>query len=104
MPRRPNRSVQTRVLLAVLLQSPLDWRHGYDLSNETALKSGTLYPLLMRLSDQGLLESKWLDTERRGRPPRHMYRLTPDGLALARSLTGLDSESLALRQLEGLPT
>jgi PadR family transcriptional regulator PadR len=59
------------------------WRHGYDLSKETGLRSGTLYPLLMRLSEQGLLESRWQDAERPGLPPRHVYRLTARGLALA---------------------
>ncbi len=39
--------------------SPRRWRYGYDLSKETGLKSGTLYPLLIRLSDQGLLEAEW---------------------------------------------
>jgi DNA-binding PadR family transcriptional regulator len=74
-------------LLLVLLAQPRTWRHGYELSKETGLKSGTLYPLLMRLSDQGLLDSKWREAERPGRPPRHVYRLTAGGLALTRKLT-----------------
>jgi DNA-binding PadR family transcriptional regulator len=59
------------------------WRHGYDLAKATGLKSGTLYPLLMRLSEQGLLESRWQDAERPGLPPRHCYRLSAAGAALA---------------------
>ena len=84
MPRRPNSSRQTRVLLATLLERSQTWRHGYDLSKETGLRSGTLYPLLMRLSEQGLLEHRWQDAERPGLPPRHVYRLTVSGIALAR--------------------
>src|SRR5262245_454715 len=84
MPRKPNNSRQTRALLAALLDSAQTWRHGYDLSKETGLRSGTLYPLLMRLSEQGLLESRWQEPERPGLPPRHAYRLTASGLALAR--------------------
>jgi PadR family transcriptional regulator, regulatory protein PadR len=84
MPRKPNSSRQTRAVLAMFLDRPRTWRHGYDLSKETGLKSGTLYPVLMRLSEQGLLESCWQDPERPGLPPRHVYRLTPSGLALAR--------------------
>ena len=84
MPRKPNTSRQTRALLAVLLECPQTWRHGYDLSKETGLRSGTLYPLLMRLSEQGLLEGRWQEAERAGLPPRHVYRLTVAGLALAR--------------------
>jgi PadR family transcriptional regulator, regulatory protein PadR len=83
MPRKPNTSRQTRTLLAALLERPQTWRHGYDLSKETGLRSGTLYPLLMRLSEQGLLEQRWHDADRPGLPPRHVYRLTAAGLALA---------------------
>lgn|SRR5579859_6307314 len=83
MPRKPNSSRQTRALLAALLDRAQSWRHGYDLSKETGLKSGTLYPLLMRLSEQGLLESRWESPDRAGLPPRHVYRLTNAGVALA---------------------
>ncbi len=98
MPRRPNQSAQTKSLLAELLDRPLVWHYGYDLSKETGLKSGVLYPLLIRLSDQGYLESKWREPEKLGRPPRHMYRLTTDGLALARSQS---TEAATLTRLEG---
>src|SRR5437588_5016354 len=84
MPRKPNSSRQTRALLSAFLERSQTWRHGYDLSKETGLRSGTLYPLLMRLSEQGLLEQRWQEAERPGLPPRHVYRLTAAGLALAR--------------------
>src|SRR5262245_38317920 len=84
MPRSPNNSRQTRTLLATLLEQSRTWRHGYELSKETGLRSGTLYPLLMRLSEQGLLEQRWQEPERPGLPPRHVYRLTAAGVALAR--------------------
>jgi PadR family transcriptional regulator, regulatory protein PadR len=84
MARRANNSRQTRSLLAAFLDHPRTWRHGYDLSKQTGLKSGTLYPVLMRLSEQGLMESRWQEPERPGLPPRHEYRLTASGLALAR--------------------
>ena len=84
MPRKPNNSRQTRALLAAFLERSPTWRHGYDLSKETGLSSGTLYPLLMRLSEQGLLEERWQQAERPGLPARHVYRLTAAGLALAR--------------------
>lgn len=50
---------------------------------ETGLQSGTLYPLLMRMTEQGLVEAEWREPERPGRPPRHAYRLTAAGVALA---------------------
>jgi len=83
MPRKPNNSCQARILLAALLDRAHVWRHGYDLLKETGLKSGTLYPLLMRLCEQGFLEAVWQKPDRSGLPPRHAYRLTAQGLALA---------------------
>jgi PadR family transcriptional regulator, regulatory protein PadR len=78
-------SDQTLALLNVLLEQPRKWRHGYDLSQYTGLKSGTLYPILMRLRERGLLESKWQESIEPGRPPRHMYKLTSAGGALAKA-------------------
>jgi len=83
MSRRPNASRQTRLVLGALARRPQDWRYGYDLCRETGLKSGTLYPMLIRLADQGLLEAEWRSPDRSGRPPRHAYRLTASGLAIA---------------------
>jgi PadR family transcriptional regulator, regulatory protein PadR len=85
MSRVPNTSPHTLKLLATLLESRKTWRHGYDLSQECDLKSGTLYPLLMRLSDQGLLESQW-ETDGDNRRPRHLYRLSTEGVSAAKSL------------------
>src|SRR3954465_6700187 len=96
MPRIPHTSPQTLQLFAALLDDPPRWRYGYDLSKQTALASGTLYPILMRLTDQRLLETKWEPSEEPGRPPRHMYRLTADGAVLAR-------ERLTARKPAGAP-
>jgi DNA-binding PadR family transcriptional regulator len=95
MPRTRNISQQTRILLAALSSGAQVWRHGYELSKLTGLKSGTLYPLLIRLSEQGLLDSKWMAVEQPGRPPRHVYRLTPSGLALARTQAAQDRSARA---------
>jgi PadR family transcriptional regulator PadR len=84
MPRLPNVSSQTRSLLKALAAEPQTWRHGYALAKLTGLKSGTLYPLLIRLEAQGLLASQWQAVQQQGRPPRHLYRLTSAGMALAR--------------------
>ena len=83
--RAPSR--QTRSVLAALLDRPTEWRHGYDLTKHAGLSSGTLYPLLIRLHERGLLDARWMEPEKPGRPPRHGYRLSPDGLAFAHSLT-----------------
>ncbi len=76
-------SAQTIVVLREFLQSAKDWKYGYDISRDTGLKSGTLYPILMRLAEAGALETRWEEAEP-GRPPRHMYRLTGGGLRYAR--------------------
>ena len=60
------------------------WLHGYELCEQTALKSGSLYPILMRLSDRGFLDSKWEPSPHEGRPPRRLYRLTPLGVSYAK--------------------
>lgn len=63
--------------------------HGYTIARSIAtddrrslLGHGTIYKALFRLEEQGLLVSSWEDpaaaaAERR--PPRRLYRLTPDG-------------------------
>ena len=90
MPRPANASLQTRILLGALWAEPDRWRHGVSLTKQAALKPGTLYPLLARLEVQGFLESRWEQPDRPGRPPRHAYRLTATGRALAeeRSIIG----------------
>lgn len=95
MARTPNRSPQTHQVLAALLQQPTVWRYGYDLSKQTELQSGTLYPILMRLTEQGLLEDTWEPSDQAGRPLRHAYRLTAPGIAAAREI--LQGERAALR-------
>jgi DNA-binding PadR family transcriptional regulator len=77
-------STQTTAVIQALLDARVAWRYGYDLSRETGLRSGTLYPILMRLADSGLLEAAWKTVEP-GRPPRHLYRLTPAGARSARA-------------------
>lgn len=83
MSRRTKLSPQTLALLNGLAARVTEWRYGYDLTRELGLKSGTLYPLLMRLTDDGLLESEWRPSLRPGLPARHAYRITPAGLAAA---------------------
>jgi len=100
MQRIRRSSNQTLLLLRGLLDQPRQWRHGYDLSQETGLPSGTLYPILVRLSDRGFLESKWEPAPEPGRPPRHLYRLTAKGSAYARNELEAD-EARALDAPEG---
>lgn len=76
-------------VLAVLsrLRKP---EYGYSLRQALAeggmaIEEGTLYPLLRRLEDQGLLTSEWRIEDG---PPRRYYVLSADGKALFKTLTG----------------
>jgi PadR family transcriptional regulator, regulatory protein PadR len=75
--RRP--SSQTLRVLRALAAAPGQWRYGYELGAEVGLRSGSLYPILVRLSDRDLLEAAWETDAPAGRPPRHLYRLTASG-------------------------
>lgn len=76
------------LVLAVL--SRLDSaRYGYSLVQGLGelgltVEQGTLYPLLRRLDEQGLLESRW-DVD--GSRPRKYYSLTETGVEVLRDLT-----------------
>src|SRR5580693_467750 len=78
MQRNRPPSAQTISVLQALAADPALWRYGYDLATEVHLKSGSLYPILIRLADQKVLETSW-EPGPPGRPPRHLYRLTPTG-------------------------
>ena len=82
--KTPRISPETLRVLESFFDRPTGWHYGYELSRETKLKSGTLYPILMRLEKHKLLEARWVATQD-GVPPRHTYRLTPNGLELART-------------------
>jgi PadR family transcriptional regulator PadR len=81
MARRP--SAQTAAVLQALAADPASWRYGYELGQVVQLKAGSLYPILIRLHERGLLESSWETDPPQGRPPRHLYRLTGAGARIA---------------------
>jgi len=78
-------SPQTLTVLRALAGDPARWRYGYELVAETELKAGSLYPILVRLADRGLLDAMWEESPPRGRPPRHLYRLTQAGIDVSAS-------------------
>ena len=86
MQRNRPPSEQTTMVLLALAEDPTAWRHGYELCQQTELKAGSMYPILIRLADRGLLETTWESEIPAGRPPRHLYRLTEAGLELAQEL------------------
>jgi PadR family transcriptional regulator len=82
MTRFRHPSAQATAVVSALAEQPAAWRYGYELCQQLGIKPGSMYPILMRLADRGLLETSW-DC---GRPPRHRYRLTGSGRALATEL------------------
>jgi DNA-binding PadR family transcriptional regulator len=82
------------VVLA-LAETPASWRYGYELAQLLDLRAGSMYPILMRLADRGLLETTWETDAPAGRPPRHLYRLTGPGRALASELAAARSTGRA---------
>ncbi len=99
--RRP--SEQTIAVLLSFARDPTGWRYGYDLCQQTGLKAGTLYPILIRLADRHWLETSWETGIPAGRPPRHLYRLTETGLAQAREAAVAKARSSKARQLRLRP-
>lgn len=69
-------------MLAAFLDRPGEELHGFALLTETSLRSGTLYPLLIRLENLGWLQSRWEEGDAPG-PRRRLYRITGTGRAEA---------------------
>jgi PadR family transcriptional regulator PadR len=74
-----------RAILAALLAAPepCQVRFGYEIVQETGLTSGSVYPVLHRLEDEGWLVSGEEPSQTKGRPPRRCYRFTDFGRAEA---------------------
>jgi DNA-binding PadR family transcriptional regulator len=71
-------------VLRAFLEEPTAPRYGYDLMKAAGLQSGTLYPLLARLEQQELVASAWETPQQEGQRPRKYYRLTGEGIQVAR--------------------
>src|SRR5215472_16453086 len=102
VPRTRALSPQTMRVIRALASDPARWRYGYELGVGTSLKAGSLYPILVRLADRGLLEAAWEESPPHGRPARHLYRLTTDGRELSAALAPVPATG-ARRRLSGQP-
>jgi PadR family transcriptional regulator, regulatory protein PadR len=85
--RIPRMTIPTQLVLRALLADPSKELYGVEIGQVAGLPSGTVHPILARLETVGWLESRWeeIDPRVEGRPARRYYRLTPDGMELARS-------------------
>jgi DNA-binding PadR family transcriptional regulator len=82
--RQPKLTPQTALVLDVLLDQP--GLSGADIARRSKLKSGTIYPLLLRLEEAGWVRSAWEEGDPRqlGRPRRRFYSVTGVGVAHAK--------------------
>lgn len=87
--RRP--SPQTIAVLSALAEGPESWSYGYELCRSLDLKAGTVYPILIRLAERGLVETAWENEVPMGRPARHLYRLSSGGAELVAELRRKES-------------
>jgi PadR family transcriptional regulator len=79
----------TARVLGELASSPGREWYGLELCKATRLSSGSLYPILARLENEGWVSSRWEEPQRQEaehRPRRRYYALTADGLAGIRTL------------------
>jgi PadR family transcriptional regulator, regulatory protein PadR len=74
-------TLQTLQVLRVLLSDPLDEHYGLEISRESGLPTGSIYPILTRLEAAGWAVSAWedIDESRQGRRRRRYYQLTVEG-------------------------
>lgn len=79
--------------LLVLKLLDVQSKYGYQIIQEMKeqsgdiflLKDGTLYPILYRLEDDGLVVSEWSEAEGK-QVPRKYYRITEKGVAALREM------------------
>lgn len=79
------RKTYALIQVALVLMQGADGRHwGYELSKQSGVRSGVMYPILGRMLDEGWLVDGWEDQPQSGRakrPPRRYYELTEEGKA-----------------------
>jgi PadR family transcriptional regulator, regulatory protein PadR len=104
MPSLPRLSLPTAVVLYCVAQG---FRHGFDIIDVSGLRSGTVYPILRRLEDAGILTSKWERIDRaraEQRPPRRIYQLTGTGAeALEEAIARFPGVARMLKRPRGTP-
>jgi len=96
----------TRPTTLVLFALSRGLRHGFDVLDATGLPSGTVYPILRRMEDAGLVRSSWEPVRlarEEGRPPRRYYELTGAGATTLRAALALHPDVRAAFTPAGAP-
>ena len=84
MPQRKKsraHSLSTVKVLAQFAKQPEASLYGLQIAKNTGIDAGTLYPILGRLEQRGLLEGEWetIDPKEKGRGARRYFSLTKKG-------------------------
>jgi PadR family transcriptional regulator len=93
--RRP--STASRLVFQAFLDSPSEETYGFALAEATGLPSGTIYPILRRLQDEGLIVGRWAEVDTGPqRRRRRYYALTGEGRRVAQLATSKQRQALRL--------
>lgn len=93
-------TLPTATVLSALVHGHV---YGFEILDVTGLRPGTVYPVLRRLEEEGIVKSSWERAERahaEGRPPRRNYRLTREGRRFAAEV---EARYPTLSQMFALP-
>lgn len=88
--RQMKKGVLDMLVLKLLEREPM---YGYQLIQKMAqlsqdvftLKEGTLYPVLYRLEDESLVESRWAESQGK-QVPRKYYQITDKGKTVLKEI------------------
>ncbi|SMG18093.1 Transcriptional regulator PadR-like family protein [Agreia pratensis] len=73
---------------------------------QALISHGTLYKALGRLTERGLLESRWEDAEQaeaEGRPRRRLYSITAAGIETVKSASRSDASTASSKSATAVP-
>jgi PadR family transcriptional regulator PadR len=96
----PRFTLNVLKILRLMLENPTAEHYGLEVGKAAGLRGGSLYPVLMKLENAGLVVSAWEETDpsEAGRPRRRMYRLTSEGVEYARQALAEAQQSLTASQ------
>lgn len=97
MMRKRKPSTATCLVFQTFLDAPGDRTYGFELAEATNLPSGTIYPILRRMEEEGFVKSYWAEVDTGSqRRRRRYYELTGEGRRTARAATAPQRQALRL--------
>lgn len=94
-------TIPTQLVLRALLVDPAREMYGIEVGQAAGLPSGTVHPILARLEGAGWVRSRWedIDPHTEGRPARRYYRLSAEGVQLARDALASRAQHHRVKQI-----